>query len=1355
MTDLITGVTLGVTESFGTASVANAAQSFTPLSLAPAIPPLPVVHRGESGANIELDLTGSYTPPAGSALSLPLSGAPLVLGALGDNSAFGTASVANSAQDFSPEGFETPVFGRGTRVNFTADDYSITLDLTGSYTPGTAANVPLNWGGASVTAGVGVPGESVVGTPTVETTAQLFSQGWDSLAVSTNARLGSGQSGAAVTLDLTQPQGTGARLDFSLNRPFVPTGFLAEVFGATTVANAAQDFAPVGIAPPVIGKPFALFPSGWYPLNLNMVGAYTSPNAAAVQMNWGSTTKAVRPQSVQLGAEFGASSVQNVADGLFAIGFDAPRYGYPTIAENGVLFAFGIAPAPQTGPNSDRGIPSPEIELADRELAPDGIEPTSDTWPVHYIAHELQYLPIQNDGIAPGDAGSHVIDFAERMITVPFITSMVFGDHGVIRDLNLYSVGWESSVIPTLHEFLVNTRRVTAVGIPPGGVGAGHSIRLEFRVLGPDAILPQQVAVPNVYNQDRYLGVQPYQDTNSDPALYGAAGVVNVDRSVSTFGHQSSRFGLSTWVYNNADPILPGGLDATLWGDDTFIAYEHRSVPIGGYEFTFFGGYAIVYNDARVISASALEVTTAVGRPDPVLNLDRTVKQHSGHVGAEHGTPFVAHAIRYLYPSVLKVPAAAIPEIRHNPHPISPVGFVAEIPPGIREIFERFAIARPPSVNVYQTPPFGEASVVNRNRSFTPYSYDHSEFGRPVSHLYIRNVYPIGVRFTQLGLYAISYRTKTIVQQPVSLPSFPVTHRIRNELPDPPYTRSLYPTSAFAGTQSNPGEYGTLEIRTATLFPLGFLDSFIGAHDVRGTGITPLGIVDLDQLGTPTVLGPQSIFVPSIPNLEGLGESDTFETLPRFSPHHIYAPRGEEAPPGYQGGGELVDKDLLEFGTHAVTNQNRAIYPTWFVQTLGWSSRVGAPEAQLKIRRVYPSTIRSLRMGLPILPFTDRFISLDTSNYGIAIPDPRFGAHEIAPPPEEVVPFADPSGWLSQAIGQHEVELFNRQVYPSGFQADVWGDALVGYPREYVIGAGDQTLWGTHRVEHYIRYLLSLGWISSTLEDEDIIWFNDRMKVNIRNPQGGLQGVEPGLAFGQAVIEYVDRTIPGRSIVGYAAGVPEVRAVLTIALIGWDSSVFGDIDEWEAEKIKVHGDDLSRVAIPRITHPVVPASIASGVIADPRMARPIYASGMPEVGFDGPVVSNPLGCTNRFVVPLPIAPQAVGTADVVETAYRSLLPLSIDDEAYGIPVTIHVVAPLGVDESAYGTAFVTLSIEAVSIADEVFGTASVAPVLKPSSIDDGVIGSHSIAIPEPYQVLIDETTGKVMITESGKVLIKI
>jgi len=155
------------------------------------------------------------------------------------------------------------------------------------------------------------------------------------------------------------------------------------------------------------------------------------------------------------------------------------------------------------------------------------------------------------------------------------------------------------------------------------------------------------------------------------------------------------------------------------------------------------------------------------------------------------------------------------------------------------------------------------------------------------------------------------------------------------------------------------------------------------------------------------------------------------------------------------------------------------------------------------------------------------------------------------------------------------------------------------------------------------------------------------MRVVRRNPPGGVLGIPSAAEFGHHLITFSIRTILGRGISSYNSGDHIVKTVATILPAGWDSLEVGDIDRWEAGKVKPHGDDLSIMGTPRMLSPLRPSGPSDSAVGTPRVGVPIRPMGIPEIGFAGPSVSNPFGCTNRVVTPLPVLSQQTVPQPVV------------------------------------------------------------------------------------------------------------
>jgi hypothetical protein len=963
-----------------------------------------------------------------------------------------------------------------------------------------------------------------------------------------------------------------------------------------------------------------------------------------------------------------------------AVTLSVPGADYSVLGTH-VVFNFaqyvelgGIAPPPDTGPNSDRQLPSPTIEYRTKILDLDTRGIGAPAFPTtHYVAFYTQYVDLAGRGPDGWASGTPQVAFAVRYIEPPFIASNVFGSHVVARTQSLTVTGWESSFISTAHELAINLQRLLHhSGVADQAEYGDTHVRNQHEILQPQTILSGEPGFPIVYNLDRYLLVQPYMDTNSDPTGWPDYGpfVENRNRVLGPSGWQSSRFSIiGNFIENAADPVYPAGLDATLWGQDTFVSHYTRYVDPASWEEFHATHYTIVYNDARVISATGWGSST-LGIPAQVINLNREVRQHTGWVGYEFGTPFAAYAVRTVFQGVFNDVPSGFPTVRLNPYPIAPVG-IDSYRTGGHDVAEHFNIVFAHSTNVHPTQWVGEPIVENRNKTLRVFPSDQSLFGLARVYNYDTHITITAGDLSVWGSHLIRDRTLTIVVAPASIPVIAVSHRVRNDTPDPPATQRIEPESVIIGLLANPGIVSEPVLSRIAVFPDGIAAGAFGAHAVSNNMIRPGSIIDLAQVGTPTLLFTQFLFPFGLPwpragneNADGsMGESDLLahEAVPRFTPHTVYAPAADQAtaqarrnhPPNTP---HAIDAftfpDGNRLGMPIVSNQNREIGPVPVHPSPPHSSRFGDPTLTLSIQYVYPFPLRSLRTGLPVILNVPQYITFEW--YGGWLSE-EIGDTTVAHAVIRYMP--TPGGFESSSWGAHTVDLFNREVAPQGIPhrgnpqegfTNPWGEPLVGFPRMYTVGGLDATLWSlAHRVEHRIRSVYPSGWDSYADTQDDLSGWSDRMRVRRTNPPGGLQGIAPSTGVGTPDVSHYTRTVFSRGPSGYASGWHRVTATAAILPSGWDSLEVGDIDEWEEGKIKPHGDDLSSVGIPRMGHPLYPGSFYDHAIGDSRVGSIVHFLGIPAIGFDGPSVTDEFGCNNRVVTPLPVLSQQVVPQPVV------------------------------------------------------------------------------------------------------------
>ncbi len=939
---------------------------------------------------------------------------------------------------------------------------------------------------------------------------------------------------------------------------------------------------------------------------------------------------------------------------LTDFGFDTSQFGTAILQDRNLwVYPGGIAPTIQTS--------KPVVDYRTRLVTGAGSIEAGTIPNTHIVTPWVQYVSVQDKGIPSPGVGTGNIQFRHREIFPTFVIGPYWGTTTVKRRIFVEPSGWDSSFISENAELLINTRRVY--------VYTGEADQAEYGVanvfnwrqdidLYRNGWYDTQWNFPVIYNLTREIVVAPFAE-NINPEQWPnyQPHVENKNRTLSTFGHSSSRVGLSTWIHNNAVPAVPEGTDMTLWGAGTFIAYRNRTVQPQGWDSFYNERYTVIWNKADVLGPAGVGDTSAFGRPDPVANLNREIKQHSGWVGPEWGVPFIAFARRFVTPGLFYDVPAAFPEVRLNPFPIVPVGIPWQGQVGGHEvrIFRRETF--PKSTNVHSTEWVGEPIVKNRNLEVGPYGYDHSEFGRPDIQNFIRYVAPEWVSPDNSATPLISYRTRTINAATITAPVFTVLHRVRKDSPDPPSLQRIVLVrfspngEELDGLGIAPPGMGTPDTKLATIYPEGIDETAkFGKPKAYSTNIMPKFMFEDGLFGIPILTFTQDVYA------KGWDNGPVVSGGIRMTPWNIYAPKGDQMPPGYTPRRDEAHaiNSMAVFGSPTVSNQYRTIGPVparYYDSGGPWFDafpKLGVPAFEHRLRYVSPYGIRSNRFGQVIFLNVPQYVNLDEEfdHQGIA-PSTQWGWNAIHYPP--VPPLVDrpvyPMGFSATLWGNTNIELFNRTIYATGIPhrgnpqqgyTSPWGVPMVGYPRRYTIGMGVQTLWGNTLIEFKNRPVYPVGWNNCSLEDGNFDNFRFPMKVIRVNPPVRVPAVQSGAVFGTCTVSHHIRTVYSRCVNGYNSGSHSVKASSTIGAQGWESLLIGDIDRWEAGKIKAHGDDMSTVGTPRLLHPLRPSGFDSSGMATPNAARCLSPIGVPNIAFDGPSVTNPFGCTNRVMTPLPI-----------------------------------------------------------------------------------------------------------------------
>jgi len=1162
-----------------------------------------------------LDFNTALSPPDGDVVELDFNADPhpLIQVGAGDQSAFGIARLDQprflKALGWQSDKFGIPPYPIIGPGGFTA------------YPPGWSSSVVSTLASLSITSFLfptGIASSSAPATPSV-----VYGGGYQpppgSTVILNFTDLLNPPPGGAVVLEF-EDIGDGSVLGATLGDQ--------TLFGTALVGGAQQILTPGIVSTSIFGIAFV----SNYSQEITVSGlTFPSP-----QIGPGIVVKNYNQYLAPYGPEFTAIGAVHIAN------LTTP------------ILASGIAPPAQTAPNNgNRQVPNPVVDFYTRYLNPTGIGPL--TFPSPYIAHYVQFISVT--GVAPPVIPTHVIDFTLRTIYPDSVLGIYWGTAVVKRQQIIYPNGWIDSSFSDNHELVFNTRKIyhtTGEADPAGyGVATFYNSDTLTNVLG---FLSQDFAVPIIYNDKQIITVKPYND-NLNPDKWGIyyPFVENVDRIVAPFGHQDSKFSLSHWIHNAAEPVKAGGIDFTLWGV-TRVEHLNRTVYGIGFNDFYSSNYHVVHNDAAVIGPVTLGNQSGLGYPNPVLNLNRVLKHHSGFEGPEFGTAYIDYAIRTVYQNVFNDIYFPIPLIQHNPNPIAPLGIPWLGGIGAHEVVEYFKIIYAKSTNVHPLPWIGEPFVENKNKTIKPYAYDFSEFGYHKIQNYIQNVNPVGTKHTVFGGHIIKYWVDYLSPPAISPPSFPVKHKLEKDSPDPPslqyivlatYDDENEPTDGLGIAPPSPFQMGTPAVRMQTIYPPSILTVAVkfGQAKVTTNAIAPPFIFEDGLFGIPTLNYPRIVNV-----FLGI-KSELVIPLPRFTPFNIYAPSGDQKPPGYnpKNGGPVINSVVI-FGNHVITNKHRTIGPIPNHSGdpgLTGKTKFGDTKIELFKRYIFAAPIKSLKWGQIIFLNVPQYIDFasEGSEPGIASTI-DFGQHHVAhyiPPDGDQ--YVYPVGLASLLAPSQKIELFNRTIFPSGVPhrgnpqqnlTSPWGNHLVGYPRKVALGGYSFTLWGNTIIEFKIRHVYPVGFNSCSLEDNNYDDFKSPMKFTRTNPKYAVPSIQSGEKFGNTIISLSDREIYPQGFKSEVIGATKVKAKADIFVDGWYSTLFGDIDEWEAGKIKPYGDDLGVMGTPKVQGGLNVLGIGSESWGEFSVASGINPIGIPNIGFDGPALSNPFGCTNRVVVPLPI-----------------------------------------------------------------------------------------------------------------------
>lgn len=951
----------------------------------------------------------------------------------------------------------------------------------------------------------------------------------------------------------------------------------------------------------VVGEDQYLFPAG--------IGALGFGTAALHK-----SFEVVAPSGIAPGG-FGVPSVWLFHQKIAPPGFDALRWGSYA---GTIVWNFNKELRP-TGFNAFAGFGAHWVSLHTRRIYASLGEQT--LWGTAALAGGVRWLDLAGRGIASGPFGGTRVWFSERQLFPQGGVATLYGNTRVDHDHPVDPVGWESLVFGE-HE--VHTPRITldVPGIAPGGFGE-TLVQNWIQEVHPVGWMDggaeewQRFGRPEAYNLTQYVA-QLDEPGPSDGGVFGTFTYVeNRNKVPRPEGWASARFGTPE-IYNNARIVTtPPHVEFTLWGN-ALVADANRELRPQGWDSFVLGHWMTVHNDGRVLGPSGWD-SQRFGNHGPVWSNQQTTRPSHWDSQA-FGTSMVAFAVRTVAPfSLPPPPPFGAATVQHLQRFVQPQGFDAWRH-GLANVREHFTIIAPNSI-LSSTKWGGETRV----RNLTP---ELHTFGTVATEWGTAQVYNQFERYDIQGFSATLWgkpivRDRRFWVSPNGIAPLPISmlHRVQNVIPDPPAPQPVGAVGWMSSRFGTKEDDGGLIVGGKVIWSIGSEFTEWGEPALTLYGIAPVGITPPfdsvgTQFGTPSLNATQWIRPGGInPPPASVGH--------RLGPHYIWAPKGYPYEVGKNPWEHTIDyyvhgeSDVRpSFGPIRVEHRNRIVAPNGFLATR--MQDFGEPRVSLRWQFVRPDGLLSQRLGFPkvgepkLAP-----AGFDMALYGTAT------VVEVDTGPKT----AQPSGIAPGGFGGHRVEFFHREVAPQGWmEFRVSNPTPPAWPRtshwishEYppFEFSGDvHTLWGDAWVSHHTRTVEPVGTVMTLMDGYTLGEFALRMRVWKR---GYVRDVTlgGGEEFGTAWVEQGQRSIAVRGIAPGGVARPQVIGRATVEPDGFDACVFGDVQRWEAGKIKPHGDDLAewgRAIISRALH----AQGFEGEFGTPSIARPVAPVGWNAGGVGDP-----------------------------------------------------------------------------------------------------------------------------------------
>lgn len=741
----------------------------------------------------------------------------------------------------------------------------------------------------------------------------------------------------------------------------------------------------------------------------------------------------------------------------------------------------------------------------------------------------------------------------------------------------------------------------------------------------------------------RTVTVGRWHDTQEPTTQYGLTTVGLRDRTLRPSAVNQWRIGVGVTVYQFVADLDSVGAGLQLGFGPALISHGIHYLELEGLPPSGFGRYKRIHNAAFAIT----DVTLTEIQKHSFLAQVRNQNRYFAvppitMVDSEStfGTMFIADRARAFTPfgirSTQYVPQVHWVSYLHRVLKVG--GITAPDISGKREteVYERFNIVRTFWMHVRDTS-WGYAVVVNRNRSVRPYGYNYTEFGRTTFEHFIRIVYVGAIQTQGIPRPRIADRKQSVDMSRFSLAYSVVNNgaRVRNLLPDPPWTREINISSILKPWD----EFGGARFKLMTVAGAGVeVSSSVGQPVLtRNTIEVRTGIVNY-AWGMSTVAGPQYLNIRTISTPAG-------EQVPqgaRFTPFNIYAPSGEETPQGY--------RPLQPLDPHVIDGRKYFIPGTSTYDTTkdrgGWVPR---PRVEYRHRvvetrgRIDSYISMSHQARLAYIPIMSQYIGPGGWRQS------RVGWMMFLPFTIEVVG----RGFNALSLGRPsltELPVWEREVKPSGFNVRRFGDTWVAYYNRYLGTKGrDTSTYGRPIIWFRVRGVQVQSGIAPTNKISELNWVSNYIRtVETRgwsafNPQTAFEELETSV-----VNQYTGDVINAQSLVPGAVGLadvdrytkyvsprglfpvpplrPTVKSRTTLQAQGTESLVFGQVRKFEEGVVYPHEFDVGVVGTVVVNMPRQVQGFDSSMVNYPTIAAHAGATGVTSEEFGITVLKNEICC---------------------------------------------------------------------------------------------------------------------------------